>query len=319
MPLVQIEGLRKAEYGDASPEYECPQNNSVQPLSMRILCCIISSSWTTRSVDTEVPWYIAQPGDKLTKEAKIFFQDYTVITDDGQSVEHLCSVRDRAWKLPYSQYSYLGRWWFLRSIFATTPYYESVLEATKVGASIVDVGCGLGHELRHLRSAGTKGEMYAIDMQQEMWDLGLELFADSDTPHATFVKAEMVRDVDGVLKTAFPQKPDLVLLCRFFDLHWSVGQFALQNIMAHCTKVGTRIVGYTLGTDYESSGDVMNRGDRGGHFLPCEHFLRAIWENAFHTTETSWDLDTLGFEPGDSSWMKTPPKNAVCFYATQTA
>lgn len=185
MRLVQIEGPRKADYGDASPEYGCRQSNNVRPLSVRILRSIIPLSWTTRAVETDVPWYIA---------------NYTMITDDEQLAEHLCSVRDRAWNLLYSQYLYLGRWWFLTSIFAMTPCYESVLEETKTGASVLDVGCGLGYELRCLRSAGAKGKMYAIDMQQEMWDLGLELFADSNTPPATFIIAEIVRDIEDVLE-----------------------------------------------------------------------------------------------------------------------
>jgi hypothetical protein len=45
-----------------------------------------------------------------------------------------------------------------------TPYYESVLIEAKEGASILDVGCGLGQEPRHLRFAGAKGNMYAIDV-----------------------------------------------------------------------------------------------------------------------------------------------------------
>lgn len=98
--------------------------------------------------------------------------------DDDTLNEHLKNIRKRAWILPYYQYSFLGRWWFLRSIFASTPAYQSILSEAKNGASILDAGCGLVQELRYLRAAGAKGEMYAVDEYQELWDLGLELFAD---------------------------------------------------------------------------------------------------------------------------------------------
>jgi SAM-dependent methyltransferase len=328
MSFIQLEGLRKAEYGDASPEYECSENNNVRPLSVRILRSIIPPSWIKeRPVERDVPWYIPEPGSTLTKAAKIFFQDYTGITDDDKLIQHLCNIRDRAWRRPYSQYPYLGRWWFLRSIFALTPYYEGVLAEAKEGASILDIGCGFGHELRYLRSAGAKGKMYAIDIQQEMWDLGLKLFADKKTPPATFIKAEVVRDDEGVLKNSFPEALDIVLLCRFLDFHdFEFQRFIVEKITNHISKVGTRIVGYTLGRPMQEEMTIRNRGDRQGVFCHCEETLKWIWQDISKTTNTEWHLDVevadlsdLGFEPEDHDWMAKPPLFTICFNAVRTA
>jgi hypothetical protein len=211
------EGIGQAEYGDPTYDVSNPPNTT---FAGRCLRSFVPPSWIQkRTFETDVSWYISQPRDKLTKLAKTFFQDHTGIVNDDELIIHLCNIRNRAWNHKLSQYPYLGRWWFLRSIFALTPHYENVMEQARNGATILGVACGGGHELRYLKSAGTNDQIYAIDVQSKMWDLSLELFKDKDNPPATFIKAEVIRDDEEVLNPAFATlNPDFILLNRFIEL-----------------------------------------------------------------------------------------------------
>lgn len=333
MALISYgESIGKAEYGFPAASYP-----PITTRAGRWLRRLLPPSWIKpQQFDTDVPWYLAEPGEKLTETAQSIFKQHTGITDNDELIRHLCDIRNRAWNHPGSQYPYLGRWWFLRSILAKLPQYDSILSQAKEGSSILDIGCGLGHELRYLRLAGAMGNMYAIDVQQDMWDLGLELFKDKKKSPATFIEAEMITDYNpnSLVNRPPPEKVDIVLLCRFLDLHWlEFGRFAIINIMKHCSKVGTRVIGYTLGTTPEKCGIVQNRGENGGRMLYSELSLWQTFDSAAEMSDTKWDMETrenspgkdikvleldeLGFDGADFAWMEDPPTNALCFCFTR--
>lgn len=63
------------------------------------------------------------------------------------------------------------------------------MNAGKEGKSILDLGCGLGQDLRQLRiESGAAAKLYATDADQEVWDLGLEMFDDGEKPVANFLR-----------------------------------------------------------------------------------------------------------------------------------
>lgn len=57
------------------------------------------------------------------------------------------------------------------------PQYPATLARVQAGACVPKLGCGFGQELRQLAFNGAPTQKtYAIDLSQELWDLGFELF-----------------------------------------------------------------------------------------------------------------------------------------------
>lgn len=110
------------------------------------------------------------------------------------------------------------------------------------------------------------------------------------------------------------QPVDVIILCRLLDEHDALLQrMLLENIIKNCSKVGTRIVGYTLGTHIEQVAQIQNRGQCSESLLDSINLLWTTWNDSACNTKTSWSLDTpvnditvmdledLGFDHGDFS------------------
>jgi 2-polyprenyl-3-methyl-5-hydroxy-6-metoxy-1,4-benzoquinol methylase len=58
----------------------------------------------------------------------------------------IASQRDKAWSI--YPYNCIGRWMFLRLRMSQHPLYSEVQRKVRDGASLLDIGCGLGQDLR---------------------------------------------------------------------------------------------------------------------------------------------------------------------------
>lgn len=104
------------------------------------------------------------------------------------------TIRDRVWA--FAPYPCTGRGWFRLPGLSGMKIWPEVVEAAKDGKTILDLGCGLGQDIRRLRydavgSSVSDGDsdgndeamnlnIYASDARKGMWDMGCELFIDND-------------------------------------------------------------------------------------------------------------------------------------------
>ena len=275
---------------------------------------------------TDVPWY--SPASRNDMIHSQLFRDYMkrqgheTETKMAEEIDRIDHIRERAWQL--GTYPCIGRFWFIRSIFATTPYYAQILDRVKDGAVLLDLACGMGQELRRLREDGAKGKMYAMDIEKKMWRLGLELFRDAKNPPAEFVHSTATgRGREKTMKH-FATRIDIILMCQFLDLFsWYSQEFFLTMLMS-ISKIGTSVTGWTLGTTRYEAGEYKYEESRGERFLHCPLTFKILWENVAQRTNTKWRIESsllelvdLGFESDDFSRIKAPKLRALCFHATR--
>ena len=96
--------------------------------------------------------------------------------------------------------------------------YQEILQRLSQGQILADVGCFIGHDLRHLVNAGAPAKsLYGFDIVN-FWDLGFEMFNDHDRfDDAHFVQADImaVDDGDGKGELAdFKGKIDIISIAQ---------------------------------------------------------------------------------------------------------
>ena len=121
----------------------------------------------------------------------------------------------RAW--PLGQYPCIGQWLFLYPGISAFPNYQAILSRVKHSATVLDLGCALGQDLRRLAADGAPSEnMYASDLQSELWDIGYDPFRDRDRKKARFIQADIfdpntpLRELNG--------KMDIIIACQLLHL-----------------------------------------------------------------------------------------------------
>ena len=102
----------------------------------------------------------------------------TGIKDQQQLDQQVQEIREDAWQI-VQEFS-LARWWFLRNIMGANPYYQQLIKLARGRATIVDLGCGLGQDLRRLRADGATGQLYGIDSRPQLYLMASKFFKSDD-------------------------------------------------------------------------------------------------------------------------------------------
>ncbi|KAI9689530.1 MAG: hypothetical protein M1822_010181 [Bathelium mastoideum] len=290
-------------------------------------------------VPANVPWYRAEISPKRfenSKETKEFFISVTGTDSQSILVQRIQEIRDRAWAI--APYPCFGQFRFLEDVLSASPFYNEIVYKVKAGASVLDLGSGLGQDLRRLLVAAgrtwkisdTNGNQhiktYAADVTSEFWDLGLELFGDEDHPPAKFLEVDAPRVPnmgDNPLK-AVKGQIDIYMLCQVLDLFdWERQSYLLQNVF-RTSVVGSVVVGHIPGTLLADTGeDALD-----GHVLRMLHSsetLHNLWRDASEVApSTAWkltvnttDISSLGYEQAELDWMHKPPRVGLFFHAVR--
>ncbi|KAJ5247774.1 hypothetical protein N7468_002757 [Penicillium chermesinum] len=208
------------------------------------------------------------------------------------------------------KYPCIGLWMFLLPGIAGFAEFPSVLEvARRPHANILDLGCGLGQDLRLLAAHGVPTErMWALDIEAQLWNLGFELFRDQGRMHAGFIQADFqTTDLcDTSPLGALTGKVDLIMASQFLHLFDWEGQLAASKKIVGLSKPGTMLVGFQQGREqareYIRPWGMMFYHNR-------ESFLR-LWESVQKQTGTRWKIQVAavplqdwGMEDEDLTWM----------------
>lgn len=311
------------------------------PRDRRSLLVRVLSSLSPPRARTDVPWYRPDiPPVKLDDDKEViqFYTSSARSESHDELVQRLHQIRDRAWAI--APYPTFGQWHFLHKGLKSLPFYEDIVEQVKRGATVLDIGCGLGQDIRRLIAAAGQGDCggthakgvkkvkrYVADVRPDLWNLGLELFGDGEDAPAQFIEAD-VATMPNV--TVNPLKYlegqiDIFIMCQLLELfQWERQLFVLQNVL-RTSVVGSVVVGYGYGTLLDDTG--QHGGD--GHLnrmLHSPETLSALWTDASSATRTKWkleavatDLLALGYEAEDIDWMERPPKTGLYFRAYREA
>lgn len=199
---------------------------------------------------------------------------------------------------------------FLLPGIAGLPEFPEVLEVTKrPHANIIDLGCGLGQDLRLLAAHGVPTDrMWALDIEGQLWNLGFDLFRDKDRMQASFINADFLKaELDATSQLgALQGKVDLIMASQFLHLFDWEGQLAASKKIVSLSKPGTMLVGFQQGREqareYIRPWGMMFYHNR-------ESFIR-LWDLVQQQTQTRWRLQVSavplqqwGMQDEDLTWM----------------
>ena len=186
----------------------------------------------------------------------------------------------------------------------------------KVGASILDVGCCFGQDLRHMAADGAPTQhMYSSDIVPEFWDLGFDLYRDFSSFKAQFIEADILNP--GSLYAHLNGKIDIILVNQVLHLFdWDRQVKAAKN-MVSLSRLGTWVVGYQIGSVVAGAIPVsIATGSSSGATGSTSKFYHStetwqdLWRQIGKETHTNWvveswmlDLKEWGLEDEDFAWM----------------
>ncbi|KAE8376141.1 hypothetical protein BDV26DRAFT_294371 [Aspergillus bertholletiae] len=121
----------------------------------------------------------------LSQGAQKLLEGYSHIPpSDVES--HVRTIAKKGWDI--RDYPCFRMFWFLDFDLSRSPQYAQVLELLKSGALFIDLGCGVGQDIRRLVYDGAPGQnLIGLDIYGGFVDLGFELFQDRASLGASFL------------------------------------------------------------------------------------------------------------------------------------
>ena len=209
---------------------------------------------------------------------------------------------------------------FLLPFIPTLPQYPKILARARAGATVLDLGCCFGQDLRLLAADGAPPQnMYASDLKEELWQLGFELFRDREKMCAKFVQADIF-DPDSDLVRLSGQM-DIIIASQFLHLFdWKKQVLAMKKVV-ELSRPGSTLIGYQRGQ--VRAQEVMRPWGR--MFFHDLETYREIWHQVVAETSSQWEVETdmvdlreLGMEEEDLEWMP-PGQKGINFVVTRQA
>ncbi|OGM47643.1 hypothetical protein ABOM_004312 [Aspergillus bombycis] len=106
---------------------------------------------------------------------------------------HVRTIAKKGWDI--RDYPCFRMFWFLDFDLSRSPQYARVVELLKSGALFIDLGCGVGQDIRRLVYDGVPGQnLIGLDLYGGFVDLGFELFRDKQSLGASFLIQSFFHD-----------------------------------------------------------------------------------------------------------------------------
>ncbi|EFE40325.1 hypothetical protein TRV_04937 [Trichophyton verrucosum HKI 0517] len=266
------------------------------------------------AIDTSV-WYKPLIGRRLKAPTRYVFEKWSGVSGK-ELIAHLHSIRDKAW--PLGEYPCVGEWIFLLPSISAFKQFPEIVHRAKKGATILDIGCCFGQDLRRLAAYGAPTEsMYALDINSSLWDLGYELFKDADRMKATFLEGDFLQDNSAL--SCLDGKTDVIIACQFLHLFGWENQIKAMKRVVTLSRLGTMLIGYQQAR-LQAREYIRPWGMMFYHNVESFH---EMWEIVQQETGTRWsvtaqlvDLHEWGMEDEDVEWMPQD-RMGINFVATR--
>ncbi|KAK0752835.1 hypothetical protein B0T18DRAFT_451180, partial [Schizothecium vesticola] len=187
------------------------------------------------------------PPSTVTAPARHLLTTYAGIPP-GDLDAHIDAIRARAFAV--APYPCIGTYQFLDLSLRTSPIYPTLLAALRsgTGKTFLDLGCGLGQEVRQLVADGVpdeEGVLFATDLNGGLWEVGGELFRDQGRLKARFIEGDFFEEgVLGELEGGV----DYVYAGAFFHLFGLEEQVrAVKRVVKLLRRGGGVVVGRQSG------------------------------------------------------------------------
>ncbi|KAJ5287485.1 hypothetical protein N7478_003171 [Penicillium angulare] len=246
----------------------------------------------TSRVETFPSW-----GDEIDASELIngeggqLLQTYTKMKPENIE-SHVKYIARKGWNV--LRYPCFQQFLFLHLDLSRSPLYQEVTKQARSGSLLLDIGCGLGQDLRRLVQDGAPGEnLIGLEIQQAYIDLGYEFFQDNSTLECKFLVQDFFKDTPEL--TALAKKISIMnsgYFMHMFDWKKQL-DVAKRMIDLMAPGKGSIITGVNFGSTRSAGpfSDVPPGFDT--IFLHNKRSLSGIWSEAAKATDTEWKFDCV--------------------------
>lgn len=258
----------------------------------------------------DLPWYTEDIGAQLTpkvysqpcisgptliaSQTRALLETYSAIPSD-QVIPHIHAVRKKLWdRRAYpctGLFVFLVPWIEYHSAFSSIVARLKPSSSDATASKFLDVGSYIGHDLRALHIAGVpQSSLFGLDIVP-FWDLGWELFNDTDKFGLKEGKQLIMGDIldtgtTSAAATLLDGKMSVVWVSAVLhQFNWTQGVAACKRLVRFTCGPGAIIAGAQVGSK-ESQGKINLHGMAGRKELEddkqavrhsCES-MRRMWE-----------------------------------------
>ncbi|KAL4792772.1 hypothetical protein BDV19DRAFT_391899 [Aspergillus venezuelensis] len=206
-------------------------------------------------------------------------------------------IAKKAWTI--ESYPCFQKFWFLQPDLSQSISYASILNKIQSGGIFLDLGCGLGQDIRQLVHDGAPPQnLLGLELRQAYVDLGYELYQDKELLESTFLIQSFFTDTPDL--TALAGKITIINSGYFMHMWDREKQLAVAKRMI--SLLSPERGGLITGVHFGSAQAGKWEGARNKvMFLHNVHTLRALWGECARETGTSWDFRCV-VEEDESCW-----------------
>ncbi|TID18988.1 S-adenosyl-L-methionine-dependent methyltransferase-like [Venturia nashicola] len=237
--------------------------------------------------------------ERINPEAREFLNNYMRLPENEHRA-HVLKVRDQAWKV--CPYSCVGTFGFTSPSIQVQPYYESLLTRIKNGDSFLDLGCGLGQNVRKIvYHLGPSPNVFGSDLSQDLIDCGYDYFLDRASLEPQFFTGDLLSGNDPNLKKMEGTFDVIYATCLFHLWSWDV-QLKASIATAKLLKpeAGAVVFGWQIGAS-PAKEITRNLGKtRAEHSTMFRHdaaSLKKMWHLVGEETGTRWVVEAKNDVP----------------------
>ncbi|OTB02916.1 hypothetical protein M426DRAFT_322162 [Hypoxylon sp. CI-4A] len=260
----------------------------------------------TKSQDrAKAPFYHSNIDHRMVPETQKLLEKYSHVPREQQS-DHIHRIRDLAWDIRAYPCTGLGSW--LTPQLCRLPIYDEILQRVKDGATLVDVGTFLGHDLRRLAYDGAPSDkLYGVDIVSH-FDIGYDLFRDRDHFRGHFIEADFLSTTSPELIT-LKERVDIIVISQVLHQWGYDGQFKAAQALTAFTKPGSLIVGNQIGNP--EAQEIFLKSIGIGVWRHNPESLAKMFEEVGAATGTKWETQAwlrsfpdMGWDVKDGAWME---------------
>lgn len=203
------------------------------------------------------------------------------------------------------------------------------MERLHQGGKLVDVGCGLGQELRYyvVNERIESTQLCGFDLEQGLIDIGYELFRDRDRFKADLFAADLLGPWDPQPRlAALRGTADLVQVSQVLHVFdWDEMMVAAKRMVALGRAVPrTLIAGTQIGSRNAGSYGMPRRNvGTGKHYRHNSESMATFWAQVGKETDSQWAVECAEiYSPAveqnkNAWWAKADPGGCMISFCAQ--
>jgi SAM-dependent methyltransferase len=245
----------------------------------------------------------ADPSKDLSNETRKFLVEYARIEPSTMEkhiihiVSHILAMIEKMIILYHQQakkafeiesYPCFQKFMFLHFDLYHSPSYQLVLKQVKSGDMFLDLGCGLGQDIRRLVYDGAPSEnLIGLELRQAFVDLGHELFQDKSDLKSKFLVQNFFVDTPEI--TSLAKKVKVINSGMFMHLwDWEKQiEVAKRMIYLLTPDKGAMITGLHFGSRSAGMWEAVKESPM---FVHNPETLKDLWGQCAQETGTVWDF-----------------------------